>query len=125
MPGEPRNKRSAPLAGTGGLHELPGEIHETPGEPHNERSTPLAGPRGGFVGPFTRLAGLPASDVKVRSGQPDFIEPKHSLRVAHPELYYLDLTKAQATALNTWSHIGGPKPASPPAAFPHMTITKA
>ncbi|HTG34358.1 MAG TPA: hypothetical protein VLB76_15635 [Thermoanaerobaculia bacterium] len=55
--------------------------------------------------------GLPASDVKVRSGQPDFIEPKHSLRVAHPELYYLDLTEAQAIALNTWSHFGGPRPA--------------
>ncbi|MEO6193276.1 MAG: hypothetical protein ABIS20_09720 [Thermoanaerobaculia bacterium] len=56
-------------------------------------------------------AGLPSSDVKVRSGQPDFTEPKHSLRVAHPELYYLDLTEAQAIALNTWSHFGGPKPA--------------
>lgn len=56
-------------------------------------------------------AGLPAADVKVRSGQPDFIAPKHSLRVAHPELYYLDLTEAQAIALNTWSHFGGPRPA--------------
>ena len=56
-------------------------------------------------------AGLPSSDVKVRSGQPDFIAPKHSLRVVHPELYYLDLTEAQAIALNAWSHFGGPRPA--------------
>ena len=67
-----------------------------------------------FIAPDRAAAersGLPSSDVKVRSGRPDFIEPKHSLRVAHPELYYLDLTEAQAIALNTWSHFGGPKPA--------------
>ncbi|MFL6232617.1 MAG: hypothetical protein ACJ76N_05735 [Thermoanaerobaculia bacterium] len=58
-----------------------------------------------------RRSGLPASEVKVRSGRPDYVEPKHSLRVVHPELYYLDLTEAQAIALNTWSHFGGPMPA--------------
>jgi hypothetical protein len=66
-----------------------------------------------FIAPDRDAAarsGLPSSDVKVRSGQPDFTEPKHSLRVAHPELFYLDLTEAQAIALNTWSHFGGPKP---------------
>jgi hypothetical protein len=56
-------------------------------------------------------AALPASEVKVRSGAPSFVEPKHSLRVVHPELYGLDLTEAQAIALNTWSHFGGPMPA--------------
>jgi hypothetical protein len=56
-------------------------------------------------------SGLPVSEVKVRSSRPDYVEPKHSLRVVHPELYYLDLTEAQAIALNTWSHFGGPMPA--------------
>lgn len=37
-------------------------------------------------------------------------EPKHSLRVVHPELLDLDLTEAQAIALNSWSHFGGPMP---------------
>lgn len=58
-----------------------------------------------------KRSGLPAAEVKVRSGHPDYVEPKHSLRVVHPELYYLDLTEAQAIALNTWSHFGGPMPA--------------
>ena len=53
---------------------------------------------------------IPASDVEVRSGQPRFIEPKHSLRTAHPELLSLDLTEAQAIALNSWSYFGGPMP---------------
>ena len=57
-----------------------------------------------------KRSGLPASEVKVRTGRPDYVEPKHSLRVVHPELYYLDLTEAQAIALNTWSHFGGPMP---------------
>jgi hypothetical protein len=67
-----------------------------------------------FIAPDRAAAaksGLPSSDVKVRSGEPDFTEPKHSLRVAHPEIYYLDLTEEQAIALNTWSHFGGPRPA--------------
>jgi hypothetical protein len=58
-----------------------------------------------------KRSGLAASEVKVRTGHPDYVEPKHSLRVVHPELYYLDLTEAQAIALNTWSHFGGPMPA--------------
>ncbi|HEX9945885.1 MAG TPA: hypothetical protein VGG03_28085 [Thermoanaerobaculia bacterium] len=53
---------------------------------------------------------LSASEIEVRSGRPRYIEPKHSLRVIHPELYYLDLTEAQAVALNTWRHFGGPMP---------------
>lgn len=58
-----------------------------------------------------KRSGLPAAEVKVRAGHPDYVEPKHSLRVVHPEIYYLDLTEAQAIALNTWSHFGGPMPA--------------
>jgi len=57
-----------------------------------------------------KRSGLPATEVKVRPGHPSYVEPKHSLRVVHPELYYLDLTEAQAIALNTWSHFGGPMP---------------
>ncbi|HEX6898858.1 MAG TPA: hypothetical protein VF789_04060 [Thermoanaerobaculia bacterium] len=53
---------------------------------------------------------LPASEVEIRSGQPRFIEPKHSLRTVHPELLSLDLTEAQAIALNSWSYFGGPMP---------------
>lgn len=54
---------------------------------------------------------LPPSDVEVRSGRVRYTEePKHSLRVVHPELLDLDLTEAQAIALNTWSHFGGPMP---------------
>jgi hypothetical protein len=56
-------------------------------------------------------SGLPASEVKIRSGHPDYVESKHSLRVVHPELYYLDLTEAQALALDNWSFFGGPMPA--------------
>jgi hypothetical protein len=58
-----------------------------------------------------KRSGLPASEVKVRSGHPDYVEAKHSLRVVHPELYYLDLTEAQAMALDSWSFFGGPMPA--------------
>jgi hypothetical protein len=53
---------------------------------------------------------LPASDVEVRFGQPRFIESKYSLRTAHPDLLSLDLTEAQAIALNSWSYFGGPMP---------------
>lgn len=53
---------------------------------------------------------LDASDVVRRRGEPHFIESKHSLRVRYPALYYLDLSEAQAIALNTWSHFGGPMP---------------
>jgi len=53
---------------------------------------------------------LDPSDVARSRGEPHFIESKHSLRVSHPELYYLDLSEAQAIALNAWSHFGGPMP---------------
>jgi hypothetical protein len=58
-----------------------------------------------------KKSGLPVSEVKVRSGRPDYVESKHSLRVVHPELYYLDLTEAQAMALDSWSFFGGSMPA--------------
>jgi hypothetical protein len=67
-----------------------------------------------FLAPGPEVAkrsGLPAAEVKVRSGHPDYVEAKHSLRVVHPELYYLDLTEAQAMALDSWSFFGGPMPA--------------
>jgi hypothetical protein len=56
------------------------------------------------------LAHLPGIEVKVESDAPDFLEPKHSLRTRHPDLYYLDLTEAQAIALNSWSYFGGAMP---------------
>ncbi|HYI83653.1 MAG TPA: hypothetical protein VEX11_10635 [Acetobacteraceae bacterium] len=56
------------------------------------------------------LAHLPGSEVKVESEAPDFLESKHSLRTRHPDLYYLDLTEAQAIALNSWSYFGGEMP---------------
>ena len=49
-------------------------------------------------------------DVSVERGKPRFIEPKHSLRSRHPELAALDLTEAQAIALNSWSYFGGAMP---------------
>lgn len=48
--------------------------------------------------------------VVVRGGRQRFIEPKHSLRTRHPELYALDLSEAQAIALNSWSYFGGAMP---------------
>lgn len=56
------------------------------------------------------LAHLPGSEVKVESDAPDFLDSKHSLRTRHPDLYYLDLTEAQAIALNSWSYFGGAMP---------------
>lgn len=54
---------------------------------------------------------VPSSEIEIRSGRVRYTEePKHSLRVVHPELLELDLTEAQAIALNTWSHFGGPMP---------------
>lgn len=53
---------------------------------------------------------LPAGKIEMRAGTPQLIEPKHSLRTRHPELYYLDLTEQQAIALNTWSYFGGRRP---------------
>jgi hypothetical protein len=56
------------------------------------------------------LAFLPGSEVKVDGEAPGFLESKHSLRTRHPDLYYLDLSEAQAIALNSWSYFGGPMP---------------
>lgn len=54
--------------------------------------------------------GVSSGKIKRHRGQPRFIEPKHSLRTRHPELYALDLSERQAIALNTWSYFGGPMP---------------
>lgn len=56
------------------------------------------------------LAHLAAGEVKVEDEAPGFLESKHSLRTRHPDLYYLDLSEAQAIALNSWSYFGGPMP---------------
>jgi hypothetical protein len=53
---------------------------------------------------------LADSEIRVDSRRPRFEESKYSLRTAHPELYALDLTEAQAMALNSWSYFGGPMP---------------
>lgn len=53
---------------------------------------------------------VPEKEVLRASGKPHFIEPKHSLRTRYPQLAALDLTEAQAIALNSWSYFGGPMP---------------
>lgn len=53
---------------------------------------------------------LRKNEIKANGKEPHFIEPKHSLRTRHPDLYYLDLTEAQAIALNSWSYFGGKMP---------------
>jgi hypothetical protein len=53
---------------------------------------------------------LADAEIRVDSRRPRFEEPKYSLRTAHPELYYLDLSEAQAMALNSWSYFGGAMP---------------
>lgn len=53
---------------------------------------------------------LDGDEVVLFDGKPHFIEPKHSLRVAKPQIYALDLTEAQAIRLNAWAHFGGPMP---------------
>ena len=55
-------------------------------------------------------AGIDGADVARRRGEPHFIEPKHSLRTRHPELWALELSEAQAIALNSWSYFGGEMP---------------
>ena len=50
------------------------------------------------------------NEIKTYSEEPHFIESKHSLRTRYPDLYYLDLTEAQAIALNSWSYLGGTRP---------------
>lgn len=58
-----------------------------------------------------QLAGA-FSDGQIRSvsGEPEFIEPKHSLRTRYPKIADLELTEAQAIALNSWAYFGGPMP---------------
>ncbi len=53
---------------------------------------------------------LDSSDIASSRGKPHFIASKHTLRVRHPDLYYLGLSEEQAIALNAWSHFGGPMP---------------
>ncbi len=53
---------------------------------------------------------LPEDKIHQARGESHFIAPKHSLRTRHPELLELDLTEAQAIALNSWSYFGGPMP---------------
>lgn len=50
------------------------------------------------------------AEVLVFGGSPRFIEPKHSLRTRHPEVWSLDLSERQAIALNSWSYFGGAMP---------------
>lgn len=57
--------------------------------------------------PSTSLEGR---QILRAAGKPDFIEPKHSLRTRHPDLWALDLDEWQAMALNSWSYFGGPMP---------------
>lgn len=56
------------------------------------------------------LAHLAPGEVQVEDEAPGFLESKHSLRSRHPDLYYLDLSEAQAIELNSWSYFGGPMP---------------
>ena len=49
-------------------------------------------------------------EIKANGKKPHFIESKYSLRTRHADLYYLDLTEAQAIALNSWSCFGGTRP---------------
>ena len=49
-------------------------------------------------------------EIKANGKEPHFIESKYSLRTRHADLYYLDLTEAQAIALNSWSYFGSKMP---------------
>src|SRR5262249_45509699 len=53
---------------------------------------------------------LNSTSITVNAEEPDFVEPKYTLRTTHPELYYLDLTEQQAVVLNSWAYFGGPMP---------------
>lgn len=48
--------------------------------------------------------------VEPKNANPQFVDSKYTLHALHPELYYLDLTEAQAMALNSWSYFGGAMP---------------
>lgn len=56
------------------------------------------------------MADVPKRSIRRLAGTPHFIEPKHSLRTRFPQIAALDLTEAQAIALNSWSYFGGPMP---------------
>ena len=49
-------------------------------------------------------------DPQATDARPRFVEPKHTLRTQHPDLYYLDLTERQAIVLNSWAYFSGPMP---------------
>jgi len=53
---------------------------------------------------------LNSASITVNAEEPDFVEPKYTLRTTHPELYHLDLTEQQAVVLNSWAYFGGPMP---------------
>ena len=53
---------------------------------------------------------LKNSEIQIINDDPRFIEPKHSLRTQHPELYRLNLNEDQKRILNSWSYFGGPMP---------------
>jgi hypothetical protein len=53
---------------------------------------------------------LKSGEVIIFEKEPNFEESKYSLRTAHPEFYYLDLTEHQAIVLNSWSYFGGAMP---------------
>lgn len=55
-------------------------------------------------------AAIDGLETVAYGGAPHFIDPKHSLRTRYPRLAALDLTEAQAIALNSWSYFGGPMP---------------
>lgn len=59
----------------------------------------------------TAVEGVVGSrEIELHRGEPHLIEPKHSLRTRYPALSKLDLTEAQAIALNSWSYFGGSMP---------------
>ncbi len=58
----------------------------------------------------TSLGDIPKRQVRRLAGEPHFIDPKHSLRTRFPQIAALELTEAQAIALNSWSYFGGSMP---------------
>ncbi len=69
-------------------------------------------PKGNETALGTAMDDLDPAIIKVREvkGKPLFIEPKHSLRTRFPFIDRLELTEAQAIALNSWSYFGGEMP---------------
>ncbi len=62
------------------------------------------------LGPGAPATAAAGGESIQASGTPHFIEPKHSLRTRHPEIWALGLDEPQAIALNSWSYFGGPMP---------------